>query len=308
MSVRDQFPHLIQNYRPDPDIDEVDDEPASSYLRATMLEGLRQFEPAASLPGFASIKLTGQPFDDGLFNAAAAEIFSQLDREVRAAAPTDTAEQLSIGFREVHAGSVVLPLAPFAADTPSEEELAMVGPSPLELALIRVLDLHDLLESDEIPVRWTADNVPHNLAHRLRLLIESLDKADAGVEIDLSQHNGRRRKSRLTSRGRQRANRLFEPQGTVEIEVQAGDLAGITLGSEFAQVQLRPGLGKRKIDIVQVPPETAKNLPWDVYLRIEVRTVKSSDRFGERKRTEHQFIRVLDHADPLHASEADPEP
>ncbi|WP_054813348.1 hypothetical protein [Nocardia arizonensis] len=62
-------------------------------------------------------------------------------------------------------------------------------------------------------------------------------------------------------------------------------------------MQLRQN--KRKFEIVEVPPEKAKTLPWDVYLRIEVRTVKSSDRFGERKRTEYQFIRVLHYASPL---------
>ncbi|MBF6299582.1 hypothetical protein IU459_18840 [Nocardia amamiensis] len=297
MNVRDQFPQLLHGYEPDPDIDEVDEEPASSYLRAAMLEGLRKLEPAASLPGFASIRLTGPRFNDGLFDAYAAEIFSQLDREVRAAAPTDVAEQLSFGFREVRTGSVVLPLAPFAAATPPEAELPIAGPSPLEVALVRVLDLHDFLERDDIPEDRFADHLPTTLAHRLRLLIESLDKADAGVEIDLSQHNGRRRKSRLTSRGRSRANRLFEPHGTVEVETKAGYLAGVALGKEFAQVQLRQN--KRKIEIVEVPLDKAKALPWDVYLRIEVRTVKSSDRFGERKRTEHQFIRVLDYASPL---------
>lgn len=298
MSVREQFPHLLRGYQPDPDIDEVDDDLASSYLRASMLEGLRRFEPVASLQGFANVKLIGTRFSDGLFDAYAAEIFSQLDHEVRAAAPADMADQLSFGFREVRPGSVVLPLAPFAAEAPSGDELALTGPSALEIALVRVLDLHDLLEQDDSPVDWPSGHVPTNLAHRLRLLVESLDKADAGLEIDLSQHNGRRRKSQLTSRGRVRANRLFELQEVVEIEVKGGHLAGVTLGDEFADVQLRQNRRKKTV-IVQVPNDRAKTLPWDIHLLIEVRTVRSSDHFGERKRVEHQFVRVLEHADPL---------
>ncbi|WP_306364615.1 hypothetical protein [Nocardia sp. CC227C] len=301
MSVREQYAHLLQGREPARNLDEVDDEPASSYLRAAMFAGLRQFEPAASLPGFASIRLLGERFHDGLFDSYAAEIFTQLDREVRAAAPADVANQLTFGFRQVEQGSVVLPLASFAADSPSEGELDVAVPSPLELALVRVLNLHDLLEHPTIPDAWAApvlSGVPTDLAHRLRLLVESLDKADAGIEIDLSQHDGRRRQSRLTTRGRSRANRLFEPRSTSdEVEVKAGSLAGVTLGDEFAQVQLRQN--KRKTEIVRVPTNEAKMLPWDVYLRIEVRTVKSSDSFGERKRTEHQFIRVLSHGDPL---------
>ncbi|MFE2960981.1 hypothetical protein [Nocardia tengchongensis] len=296
MSLRDQFAQYLQGYEPGPEFDEVDNEPASSYLRAAMLDGLRKFEPAASLPGFADIRITGERYRDGLFDAHAAEIFTQLDLELRAAAPRGAADELSIGFREVRTGSVVLPLAPFGADGPAEGKLAVAGPSPLELALLRVVQLHDQVES-ETSEDWSADSVAKELAHRLRLLVDSLDKVDAGVEISLSQHDGRRRVSRLTGRGRQRVKRLFEPQGTVDVETKSGNLVGVQLGDEFAKVELQ--LGKRSTTIVEVPLNIAKLLQWDAFILIEVRTVKSSDRFGDRKRTVHQFLRVLEHADPL---------
>ncbi|UGT64305.1 hypothetical protein LTT61_13890 [Nocardia asteroides] len=293
VSIRDQFSEFLDGFEPDPDIDEVDDAPASSFLRAAMLDGLRQFDSAASLPGFASIRLVGERFDKGVFDAAAAEIFGLIDREVRAAVPADIAEGLSIGFREVRDGSVVLPLLPFGADTPADGEIEVSGPSPLETALERVIELHDVIERGE----QVGPDFSSGLWHRLRLLVDSLDKADAGVEIDLSGHDGRRQVSRLTERGRVNARRLLEPVPQVELSVKAGFLSAVGLQDEFARIQLLHN--RRKTEIERIPASIAKALPWDSFLRIQVRTETSADRFGERRRTEHQFIRLMEQEDPI---------
>ncbi|MEV0359097.1 hypothetical protein AB0H71_23870 [Nocardia sp. NPDC050697] len=293
MSIRDQFSEYLDGFEPDPDVNEADDAPASSFLRAAMLEGLRRFDPAASLPGFASIRLVGERFDRGVFDAAAAEIFGLIDREVRAAAPADVADELAIGFREVRRGSVLLPLVPFGADTPAEGEIEVSGPSPLETALERVIALHDTVEQGE----QIGSDFSSGLWHRLRLLIDSLDKTDAGVEIDLSGHDGRRRMSRLTERGRVNARRLLEPVPRVDLGIKAGFLSAISLQEEFARIQLLHN--RRRTEIERIPAAIAKTLPWDAFLRIQVRTEISADRFGERKRTEHQFIRLLEQEDPI---------
>lgn len=294
MSIREQFSRYLVGYEPDRSMD-VDDEPVSAWVRQTMLDAIHDLDPTAALTSFANIRLTGPRFEDGVFDAEAADIFVQIDREVRAAAPTGAANAVALGFRGVRNGSVVLPLDPFPVVEGDQEAMPIGARSPGETALLRVINLHDEIEAGMQPPAslWRSTE----LAKRLRLLVESLDKADAGLEITLSQSDGRRRVSRLTPQGRSNARRLFERRmTTIEQGVVSGYLEAIAVTGEFAQVKLRDG--KHPVDIEEVPAEVAKRLEWDSILRISVRTV-TSDRFGKRPEVKHQYISRLNSEQPL---------
>lgn len=296
MNIRDRFAHYLVDYEPNPALEEIEDEPASSYLRRATLDGLRKFDPNAYLHGFASFRLFGARFEDGLFDAHAAEIYGLIDKEIRAAVPAELAKDLNFGFRSIQQGSVVLPLEPFGAAVADQDELPGALPSPLESALVRVSDIHDAVEAgpDELN-SMTAD-----LAKRLRLLIESLDKADAGLEIKLSRTDGSERRSSLTRRGRENGKRIFARKVETTTQIMAGVLAAVEVGDEFAKIEVRPGKRKKTIDIVRVPADIAKrDIKWDVPLRILVRTEQKSDRFEAQKQVEHQFIRLIGHDEPL---------
>lgn len=296
MSIRERFSHCLDGYVPDDDMG-VGSGPASDYIRSAMLEAIRELDPQASLQGWASIRLIGDRFSDGVFDAGAAEMFGILDRELRAAAAPDDADNLLIGFRAVQPGSVTLPLEPFARTATADDQ---VPSSALETALLRVVDLHEAVESDSEPA--ALGEVSPELAKRLRLLVEALDKADASLEIDVSRTDGRRTKSQLTSRGRANARRMFARQLDIEVGQVCGYLESITLNADLAKIELR--VGKKKVPIVRIPAEIAKTLPWDVLLTIEFRSEVSSDSFGQQQRTERQFIRRLGHQQSVFADHA----
>lgn len=295
MSIRERFGRYLDGYELDDDMG-VDSEPASAYVRSTMLEAIQELDPRASLQGFANIRLIGDRFSEGMFDAHAAEIFGQLDLELRAAAPPDQAQDMLIGFRSVQQGSVVLPLAPFAGVASTPDQLPGTVPSALENALLRVVEMHRAVESDSDP-RALGD-IPRELVKRLRLLVEALDKHDAALEIDVSRTNGRRTQSRLTHRGRANARRMFEPRLSIEVDQVSGLLESVAIRGELAQIELREG--RKKVPIVRVPAHIAKTaLQWDVLLRVEFRSEVRTDGFGQQERTERQFIRIVGHEEPF---------
>lgn len=298
MSLRERFPQYFTSYSPDPELYEVDDEPASSFLRKAMFDSLRKFEPDSSLEGFASIRLFGDRYEGGVFDDRAADVFHKLQQEVEAAAPDAAAEDVRMAIASIGEGSLVLNLKPFHADVPPDHQIPASGPSMLENALLRVLDLHAAVESGLDSETLTQVGV--DWANRLRQLVESLDNADAGLEIDLSRWNGDRRRSTLSNAGRINAHRMFERVPHVSTEILSGVLAGISIDGEFAKVQLQSG--KRKLDIYETPSHEAKRIPWDQQLRIEVRTVAQADKFGAQSKSRSEFIRILGHDEPMPAT------
>ncbi|MGW4367804.1 hypothetical protein ACWEKT_19370 [Nocardia takedensis] len=295
MNIRDRFARYLTDYEPHPALDGVEDEPASTYLRRATLDGFKRFDPNAYLPGFAGFRLYGGRFEEGLFDAHAAEIYGRLDREIRAAVAPEVAAELEFGFRSIQQGSVVLPLEPFTAAVADQDQLPGALPSPLEAALIRVSDVHDAVEAGpDGPNGMSAE-----LAKQLRLLIESLDHADANLEIMLSRTDGSERRSHLTRRGRANGRTMFGRKIETNTEIVAGVLAAVEVRDELAKIEVR--VGKRKTILIErVPADVAKRgIEWDVPLRILVRTEHGSDRFDAQKNVVRQFIRLVGHEEPL---------
>lgn len=292
-SIREQFGEYLGGYKFDTTMD-TDDEPVSSYLRQTMLEGLQDMDPHATLQSYANVRLLGECFQGGLFTAEAADIFSHLDQEVRAAAG-DRADQVRLGFRQVQEGSVILPLTVLPTDGSGNEEHMMPGPSAAEWAFVQVIQLHNTLEVGDV---GRIGHPSNELLRGVKKLVEALDRSDASLEITLSHSNGSTRRSRLTHVGRRRANHMFDYQRVeTDEDVVAGHLASVSIDGEMAQVRIQSG--RRKILITRVPASEAKALEWDVFLRIKVRTETRSDRFGDARRVENMFIRTLAHEDHI---------
>lgn len=188
-----------------------------------------------------------------------------------------------------------MPLEALGATVADHDEQPGARPSPLESALARVSDLHGAVEAGPDGL----EGISPELAKRLRLLIESLDKVDAGLEIQMSLSDGSERRPSLTRRGREHGRALFAPKVETAIETIVGVLAAVEISDEFAKILVRPGGKKRAIPIVRVPADIAKrDIDWDVSLRILVRTEQSQDRFEGRKRREHQFIRLIAPEEP----------
>lgn len=298
MSLRDRFPRAFADRPMTPLGDhDIDDQAPSEYLRASLYEGLRKFEPDATLHAFASVRLFGERFESALFERHSAEIFLRLQREIDCAAPGGAKDLVQMGIRAIDSGSVIMTLEPINADVPAEGAFEVSAASALEIAFLRVLDIHDALEKGKDV--QSVDGASNDLFGKLRQLVAALDDADAGLELDFARSNGARRQSVLSATGRARARSLFAPKESIEISVVAGTLLGIEIShdGERAKVSVKTGK-KRKVVVVDVPARDAKALSWDTHLRIQVRTVESVGFGGESSR-EHQFIKVLGHDEVL---------
>ena len=85
----DVFAHVEANIADDffADDGEPDDgQPVFSYIRQSLIEGLRTLDPGAVVMPALSIRLTGQRFAAGQITAEAAEILVHLQNEINAAA------------------------------------------------------------------------------------------------------------------------------------------------------------------------------------------------------------------------------
>lgn len=292
MSLHDRFPERLSGYATDPELLSVDDEPPSNYLRGAFLDSVRVFAPDARFDAFADIRLTGRAFNGGVFERHAADIMLRLQNEIDSVTDEEAQSEVQIGFQRLGPGSVVIHLRPVAARAAEEGELGMSAPPALEIALQRILDLHDAFESgnDELVIsRATKD-----LAARARQLFESLDEADAGLEVDLSRSDGSRRQSRVTNAGRGHARRFFERTPVTETVVLEGYLRAV---SEAGRIELRQGL-KHKVrihEVVGVPQDVLKSLEWDKLLRVRVSRTTSAAKAGRDPKVENKFIEIATH-------------
>ncbi|MGE2690276.1 hypothetical protein [Mycolicibacterium pulveris] len=291
MNLGDRFPEIARIPR-DPDLDEVDNERASNYLRAAFVESVQPFSHGARVDAFANIRLSGRVFQDGVFERHAADIFIRFQNEIDAVTDDEYRESVQMGFRQLGPGSVIMHLRPVPSVPASDDQLAVSVPPQLEVALQRVLDLHDAFEKDDVELvqrRTTA-----SLAARVRQLIESLDAAEAGIEVDLSRSDGSRRQSSISAVGRANARRFFERIPTVSIEVLDGYLRTV---STLGKVELSKG--QRVHEIIDVPADIAKALEWDKVIRVRVRQTVNAAKAGRSRKIENEFVEIVPHEDPL---------
>jgi hypothetical protein len=292
VSLRDRFPGRLGGYQPDPELLNVDNEPASSYLRGAFLDSIRVFAPDARLDAFANVRLTGPAFESGLFEKHAATIMLRLQNEIDSITDEGDRRDVQVGFQRLGTGSVVIHLMPTAPRVAPAEELPMSAPSLLENALQRILDLHDAFETGN--GRLVANRATGELAARARQLVESLDEADAGLDVDLSRSDGTRRQSRLSGVGREYARRFFERTPLTETVILDGYLRS---ASEAGRIELRRGItrGQRIHEIVDVPADVVKSLEWDKLLRIRVRQTTSTAKAGREPKVENKFLGLATH-------------
>ncbi|MDV8006318.1 hypothetical protein [Rhodococcus sp. IEGM 1318] len=302
MSLRDRFPRAALNYEPDPELFDIDPAPASTFLRQAFLDSVRKFEPDARLDAFANVRLFGRGITDGVFDKHAAEIFLRLQNEISSAAESGDVDAVNIGFSTVAEGSVIMHLQPASPMVAGPDEMEISAPSPLEVALLRVLDLHDAVETGNGEA--AIGSAKSGLAARLRQLVESLDDAEAGIEIDISRSSGARRKSVFTESGRNNARELLKPKDHVKRGLISGTLkSASTAGKVEIQVNSRSA-----VEIVGVPPDDVKKLPWDRQLRVRVRIEKLIDPAASRSKVTNHFLELVSHDEIIPESETHPTP
>lgn len=292
MSIRDQYPGAFDGLEVDGDFFDDEEDLPSSFMRAALLDGLQQFDTGATVSPFLDVKLTGELFTGGVFNAEAADIVQRLQNEIQAVSPGVAAEDLKIGIRHFSPGSLIMHIQP---SSPRIEDgvLRVPSPGPLESALHRVVDIHDSLETDpDALVRQTQGQT--EIHDRVRQLVESLDKADAALALDLYQSDGKRRQSVVSERGRDNARRLFERKPEESPEIIAGVVDRL---DGVGKVRLR--VKKSRPEIEEVPASVLTSLHIGQFLRIRVSYQRSVDSFQERTDERWRFTEVLQHDEVL---------
>ncbi|WP_199253853.1 hypothetical protein [Mycolicibacterium mengxianglii] len=285
MSIRDQYPDAFDGLDVDDDFFDDEEDLPSSFLRAALLDGLQKFDTGATVSPFLDVKLTGELFDGGIFNAEAADIIVRLQNEINAVSPGAAAADLKIGIGQFSPGSLIMHVQP-GAPLMEDGQLRVPSPGPLEGALHRVVDIHDSLETDpESLVRQTEGET--DVHDRVRQLVESLDKAGAALALDLYQSDGKRRQSVVTERGRENARRLFERKPVESPEIIAG---GVDRLDGAGKVRLR--VGKSRPEIEDVPESVVQSLRIGQYLRVLVTYQRSVDSFKERTDERWRFIEL----------------
>lgn len=305
---RYNFPGI--NPRPvDLDLDSIDHELPTDYLRSTLVESMRAINPMASVSFAASVRLSGRAFEDGLLELHGAEIFQRLQEELAAAAAQSKLADVRFGIAQLAKGSVVLNLVPIvpkedaAADDESAEPdssaeqdaLGFAMPHDAEVALSRALDLHDAFErGDEAAIRQGAKG---ELAKRSRMLVEALRDADADMEIVMAQGNGLRRRSTISEYGRQSALHYF---GSISNESKTEVLRGeVHTTSLTGDVELivpragRKGPKTRSVTITKVPRDVVKRLQLGETAHLRVQTFRSA-RPGRDAQIDHTYIGVVE--------------
>ncbi|MGC5249618.1 hypothetical protein ACPXB3_22150 [Gordonia sp. DT219] len=280
----------MRPYQHRPELDEADDQAPSEYLRSALVRGLRKLDPATRLDTLADVRLFGPTFDGGVFERRAADIFIRVQDEVDAAVDDEDRPSVQLGFRSIGRGSVVLHLRPMAPIRSGEDQMVpMPEPSKAELALTRILDLHDALEAGRTEEVAEADR---DLATRLRQLVESLDAADAGIELDISDSNGTRRLSRLSAEGRAVARAYFERRPQTSTVVLAGSLRTLS-ASGHIEVQV----GRRVIEVTDVPVEISEDLKaqFNDFVRIRTRRTAEVAPRGKSSKVTYTFLQVVSH-------------
>ncbi|SDE28326.1 hypothetical protein SAMN04488581_3765 [Mycolicibacterium neoaurum] len=292
MSIRDQYPGAFEGLEVDSDFFDDEEDLPSSFIRAALVDGLQNFDMGAAVSPFVDVTLTGEVFRGGDFNAEAADIVLRLQNEIHAVSPGVAPEDLKLGIKEFSSGSLVLHVRPSSARI-ADGTFRVPSPGPLEGALHRVVDLHDSLETDpEALVRQTEGQT--EIHDRVRQLVESLDKADAELSLDIYQSDGKRRRSVVSARGRENARRLFERKPVESPEVIAGVVDRL---DGAGKVRLR--VKKFRPEIEEVPESVLTGLRIGQFLRILVSYQRSVDSFQERTDEKWRFTEVVQHDDVL---------
>lgn len=298
MNAQDDPLPGVRPYVPDPHLDDIEEQPASEYLRPALIRGLRRFDPSARTDTYADIRLFGNVFRGGFFDRHAADIFIRVQEEIDAAVGDDDRAAVQLGFRSVGKGSVILHIRPTAPIPRSKNDLFPVTePSMVERALKIVLDLHDALEDGRTEELAQSKKA---LATRIRQLVESLDAVDAGIELDIADSDGKRRQSRLTAEGRAVARAYFERKTQETTVVVAGALRTISTSGHIEIL-----VGRRVVNVENVPVGTAEALKSDFnsYVRVRARRIAKVAPAGKASKVEYLFEGIVSHEEVVPESD-----
>lgn len=288
----------------------------SDLARRAALQDLRTLDPLAHAPSAVDLHLEGPELKSGAVSSGVAELFGLFQAEVNAASDSDDERWTTMSLVGSSPGSVVLHLAPIAAEEkPTKgETFAIPGGRIFDVAVGRVMDLHETFENQR---GIDTKKVKRPLREAARKFIEALDTADVTVRMDVFNSEGSHRRSALGRRGRQFAVTQFAPVESSGVELIFGELQSVDLDGRIVirgrggpraadEVATASGGVKRrrirKFEISGVPIDqirAGRLVPGQSY-GVEVVDNSAVDPMNTRTRDEFHFLGLasLDAIDP----------
>lgn len=285
MSLLDKYPGAARFTQDDWEDDGAADSDLEGAAHRATVEALRSLAPDAVFPLRLSIRLFGESVMDGAFDFRASPVLQRLDQELQVVLPEELRNEAHLQFVGVGPGSVVIHARPYFGQPSPEDELDIGTVNGVEIALRKVLDLHDSLES-----RSTEIKVPNERWEGLRKLTKALDAADVNLEIDMLGSGGVRRTSQISEVGRSFAREIFERKPSVFEEQLNGSVFGAELDGSIV---LKVGAAKITVEDVPETVISSDMLRLGRYVRIMVETTIERDRVGGQVKEHRRFSRIV---------------
>lgn len=248
-----------------------------------------RMDPSLARSSELRLRLVGPSVQDGFYDSDVQDaIAGPLGREVAAAAGPG-AGAARIGLVGVSSGSVVLHYRPHTPMVVAAEDQAPLEVSSADVAIRRVLSLHNMLEAGRPAAEIAnATNKHKDLLRNARAVVEGLDRFGLDLSATWWSPSGQAVRSVLTEKGRTYAQGIFrkddhEEEVPVSGLVTALDLDGL--------VTIRQGQLKYP---VHVEREDVRLFELGETVHLVLRRVEKVDRVGlKAKQHTYNLVRRL---------------
>ncbi|MDL5487929.1 hypothetical protein [Microbacterium wangruii] len=255
------------------DVPGVDDDLGESVLDAHIAAAER-LDPTQAANSLLIVRLSGEGVIDGWIDRDTQEdILGPLTQEVEYAAPASVRDDVKLGLVGVGSGSVLMHYRPKNAARPAASGELPIEVHPADSAVLRVSELHDMLETEALPALITsAFKADQAVLRQTRKLVEALDKHGVSLSTRWWGSTAARRKSSLTRRGQAHGLRLF----AAEEQDETAQVQGLVTGLELAGIVTVTGSAGNKYR-VDVGPDLVSSDEFSLGNRVHLLTVRSQE-------------------------------
>ncbi|WP_348789293.1 hypothetical protein [Leifsonia sp. NPDC080035] len=263
------------------------------------MESAARLDPSLASSSLWLVRLSGEAVRDGWISAEMQnEIVGPLTREVELATPPSARAESRLGLVGVSAGSVVLHFRPASAKRLPRADQLGYDLSPIDEAVLKVLDLHNLFErrapATEIARRYGTEQ---GLLRQAKQLVHALESYKVELSTRWWSAESHRRSSRLSQVGQEYAQELF----STSLQFDADRLQGMITALDISGiVTITPASGRPKYKVI-VEAEDLRSPRFGLGERVDimVRRESAMDRVGSGPvRSTYRFVRHADAEDP----------
>lgn len=262
-----------------------DDFDVLEALDRNLYEALSHHDERAGLSRWLELRFTGAKASGRMAESAVSDVLGAFRREVVGASRAKDADKLGfdlVGFSE---GSVVLHLVPAQSadvdpgDLPADDQPALTAADdPIDQALSVITELHDTVESSGDILRFSGRE---SLLKGFSALADVLDKHDLDMGITWRNRAGVRRRSALTSQGREFARTYLDRSDKSDIITITGRIVELNISGSF-EIKVGAALkGPRyKIDTESEADLLGMHLELGQTITVRARRIAEQNKLG----------------------------